>query len=99
MSDMLLFVDANLGLRCEDYQPTLKAARVVQAKSEPRVALGWHVLKIGENDVWWHNGGTGGSCSFVGIVPEKGLGVVVLSNSARSVDDLAIKILSTVLAP
>lgn len=98
MADMLAFVDANLGLRCQEFQPILDAARRIRTESEPRVALGWHVLKIDETDVWWHNGGTGGSCSFVGIVPDQTIGVVVLSNSARSVDELAIKLLRLVLA-
>ena len=41
----------------------------------------------------WHNGGTGGYVSFLGFVKERDTGVVVLSNSANSVDELGVDIL------
>jgi CubicO group peptidase (beta-lactamase class C family) len=41
----------------------------------------------------WHNGGTGGYRSFVGFVRETETAVVVLANSAKSVDSLGVKIL------
>ena len=58
--------------------------------------LGWQAMKSGGHDVLWHNGGTGGSASFCAIDPERQTSVVVLSNSAQSVDDLAIEILSAI---
>jgi CubicO group peptidase (beta-lactamase class C family) len=41
----------------------------------------------------WHNGGTGGYASFVGFVRETETAVVVLANSAKSVDALGVEIL------
>lgn len=64
------------------------------------VGLGWHI------DTWsgtlfnmprilWHNGGTGGFSSYLGIVPETGLGVVILANrlAPSVVDKLGTDIL------
>ena len=41
----------------------------------------------------WHNGGTGGYRSFVGFTPETEAVVVVLANSAKSVDSVGVEIL------
>jgi D-alanyl-D-alanine-carboxypeptidase/D-alanyl-D-alanine-endopeptidase len=42
----------------------------------------------------WHNGQTAGYASFVGFSPARGVGVVVLSNTAHTVDDLALALLT-----
>ena len=42
----------------------------------------------------WHNGMVGGSASFLGIVQELKIGVIVLTNTAKSVDSIGVKILS-----
>lgn len=52
--------------------------------------LGWmgrrlHPRQGGHLQIW-HNGGTGGFCSFAGFDPERKVAVVVLSNTQRSVD-------------
>jgi CubicO group peptidase (beta-lactamase class C family) len=49
------------------------------------VALGWHVRA--EDQVVWHNGGTGGYNSFMAYSTERGIGVVVLSNRSGSLAD------------
>jgi len=41
----------------------------------------------------WHNGGTGGYASFVGFTRETEAAVVVLANSAKSVDSVGVEIL------
>ena len=46
-----------------------------------------------DHELLFHNGATGGFRSFVGFVPATHTGVVVLSNSARSVDALGFRIL------
>jgi serine-type D-Ala-D-Ala carboxypeptidase/endopeptidase len=43
--------------------------------------------------VLWHNGGTSGFRSFVGAARATGTAVVVLSNTARSVDRLGLRLL------
>ena len=63
-------------------EPRFRANRWLQ------VCLGWMLtpLKGSGHTVLWHNGGTGGFSSFAGFQPRTGVGVVVLSNTARSVD-------------
>jgi CubicO group peptidase (beta-lactamase class C family) len=59
------------------------------------VSLARHVFlpfKRGPRFVW-HNGGTGGYASFVGFTPETEAAVVVLANSAKSVDSVGVEIL------
>ncbi len=55
------------------------------------IGLGWHYA--GNGEILWHNGGTGGYKSFAGFNSEKNTGVVVLTNSTESVDDLGIYLL------
>ncbi len=58
-----------------------------------KVGLGWHILKIADADYLFHNGGTGGSRSFLAFNAEKKIAVVVLSNSAEPVDAAGINLI------
>lgn len=59
-----------------------------------RVRLGWQEGAVGPGGTaLWHNGGTGGYCSFVGFVAETQVGVTVLSNSANDVDSIGMSLL------
>ncbi|MGA9749430.1 MAG: serine hydrolase domain-containing protein [Nocardioides sp.] len=60
-----------------------------------RLAMGWHLspLRGTSHTVIWHNGATAGSYSYIGFVPEAQLGVLVLSNTGRSVDALGVRLL------
>lgn len=49
--------------------------------------LGWLRAPAGrEHKMWWHNGGTHGCRSFVGLVPETGVAAAAVTNGSRSVD-------------
>jgi CubicO group peptidase (beta-lactamase class C family) len=50
------------------------------------LGLGWHYILPGEGKILFHNGGTGGFRSYLAIDPVKKLAVVILANSAISVD-------------
>jgi CubicO group peptidase (beta-lactamase class C family) len=60
------------------------------------IGLAWHMNMVDDVIQYWHNGGTGGSSSFIGLVPDKKSVVVVLSNSAISVDEISTQILSKI---
>lgn len=46
-----------------------------------KVALGWHIIKLeSENEIYWHNGGTGGYSSSMAVDLENKNGIVILSN-------------------
>ncbi len=42
--------------------------------------MGWLFTQLQGHRLIWHNGGTPGHTTFVGIQPEEGLGLIVLSN-------------------
>lgn len=56
--------------------------------------LAWQSSALGSRTMLWHNGMVGGSASFLGIVPDLEIGIVVLTNTAKSVDSIGVKILS-----
>ncbi|ABS02439.1 serine hydrolase domain-containing protein [Kineococcus radiotolerans] len=74
-------------------QPRFRANRWLQ------VCLGWMLtpLRGTEHSVLWHNGGTGGFFSFAGFQPQLGVGVVVLSNTARSVDRAGMELMTALV--
>lgn len=62
--------------------------------------LAWQDSELpGGEQVLWHNGGTGGFCSFLGLLPERRIGIVILSNSENSVDDLGLELLEALREP
>ena len=96
--DLLRFVAANMGL---EETPLYE---VMQATHQPRrsagregrdIGLGWIIRTSGDIQTVWHNGGTGGYKSFAGFNKDGQLGVVVLSNSNRDVDDIGIHLLDS----
>lgn len=96
VNDMLTFVEANLGL----HETSLHAAMAVThaprrdfAGPNMQIGLGWVVREGHGRKLHWHNGGTGGYRSFLGFDLESRTGVVVLSNSGDSVDDLGFHLL------
>ena len=54
-----------------------------------QIAMGWHIA----NGVVCHNGGTNGYHAYAGFEPRRKAGVVVLSNSTESTDDLGVRVL------
>ena len=60
------------------------------------IGLAWHMNMIDDVIQIWHNGATGGSSSFIGLVPDKKSAIVVLSNSAISVDEISTQILEKI---
>jgi D-alanyl-D-alanine-carboxypeptidase/D-alanyl-D-alanine-endopeptidase len=96
VADLLAFLRLQLG----DGEPALaRAASLTQATRVRHrgiaIGLGWTrgPLPSTDHELLFHNGGTGGFRSFVGIVPATHTAVAILSNSARSVDALGFRIL------
>ena len=96
-SDMLIFAAANLGQMNTPLLNTMRrchAPRVTSANSPIKIGLGWHVLGQPGREIVWHNGGTGGFASFMGLRPDTGEGVIVLSNASyRGVDRIGFHLL------
>jgi CubicO group peptidase (beta-lactamase class C family) len=102
LDDMLVFLRTNM---YPDRTPLAEAIRlshkprfVVRAPTEkdPRkveIGLGWHINTTPEGmRIVWHNGMTGGYACYLGFVPEKKIGIVVLGNTATGkLDDFAVR--------
>lgn len=101
-NDMLAFLSAHLEMT--DPPPDVKLAEAMRLARTPRaradgdndIGLGWHVNT--NRKAVWHNGHTGGYHSFAAFVPEKKVGVVVLSNTATGhVDAVGSMVLGRML--
>ncbi len=95
LDDMLIFLSANMGVLKTPLRPAMKKMLSVRKAAMPgvEIAMGWHILTNGE-EIVWHNGGTGGYHTFMGFSPHRKVGVVVLSNSANNIDDIALHVLN-----
>ena len=105
VNDMLRFVRANADPTSQPLGRTLSmthAGRRPGPAPTVTIGLAWHRLAAPSGrTLVWHNGGTGGYRSFAGFDEASRLGVVVIANSAVSVDDIGLHLLdaSIPLAP
>lgn len=96
MNDMLRFARANLDPSAGHLQKVMQtthAARIQTPRPELSVGLNWHIRKTGDQEIVWHNGGTGGYRTWIGFDEKKGLAAVVLTNSTIGADDLGFELL------
>jgi serine-type D-Ala-D-Ala carboxypeptidase/endopeptidase len=95
VNDMLRFAAANL----EETGPLAKAfksshtVRRPTTLAETSIGLAWHVRRTSEGEIVWHNGGTGGYHSFLGLDQKAKTAVVMLHSSANAHDDLGFHLL------
>lgn len=88
-SDMLRYLRANMGQLKSALYPAMQLAHTPRADGPgERIGLVWMTRHDADGDVIWHNGATGGYSSFLGFTADGKHGVVILTNIARSVDDL-----------
>jgi len=74
-------------------QAALRAQRALGTGGDS-IGFNWIVSRRGERAVTWHNGGTGGYRTFLGIDRAAGRAVVVLTNSGGDgLDDLGFHLL------
>jgi CubicO group peptidase (beta-lactamase class C family) len=107
--DLLVFAAANLELPPTPLGKSLaECLRPRRNLGEDGRAMGlaWHFERLPESTERYvgHNGGTGGYSSFLGLVPKKKIGVVVLGNTGRGegpspIDELGIQLLRQAAKP
>ncbi len=93
--DLLRFLAANTG------PPTSRLERVMRTAHEARAATGqngqiglnWLIQKGGDRTLIMHGGATAGYQTQIAFDPERGVGVVVLTNGAEFDDDLGLDLL------
>lgn len=96
VSDMLTYVRANADSASKPLGATLAMTHGMRRPVSPVMTIGlaWHRLKTpAGRTIVWHNGGTGGYRTFAGYDEASGQGIVVLSNTAQSVDDIGFHLL------
>jgi len=94
--DMLKFLAANMGLKQSRLYSAMKTTHKPRNQAGPpdmHIGLGWHIRTSGNRQLIWHNGGTGGYWGFVGFIKDKQSGVVVLTNTSESIDDIGYHLL------
>ncbi|MFN7118783.1 MAG: serine hydrolase domain-containing protein [Saprospiraceae bacterium] len=85
--DMLLYAQKHLAAPTDDLGKAFQQMRNTTYSGKGtdgldyKIGLAWFELTIDNQQVWVHDGGTGGSSSFIFICPAKNLAMVFLSNN------------------
>ena len=95
VDDMLTYLAANLDSTSRPLGAAMHDAHRPRrpAGGPTQIGLNWHVTASHSHSIIWHNGGTGGYRTFAGFDAARRIGVVVLSNTSTSVDDIGLHLL------
>jgi D-alanyl-D-alanine-carboxypeptidase/D-alanyl-D-alanine-endopeptidase len=96
VNDLLKFLAANLDTVSKPLGPVLATTHFARGDvdaGQMKIGLNWHILTSFQRPLVWHNGGTGGFRTFIGIDPARQRGVVVLSNQSVAPDDIGFHLL------
>ena len=88
--------DMSIWLRAvrDESAPGAEAAEPRADFDDDRIGWAWFTTTHGGSTITWHNGGTGGFRSLLGFDRQTGKGVIVLNDSANSVDAAATLIMA-----
>jgi CubicO group peptidase (beta-lactamase class C family) len=92
VNDLLVYAKANMAPVNSKLSKVFELTHQITFNKNPIVGLGWHLFIKNGAKYYWHNGGTGGSRSYLIFNIEKNTAVVVLSNSAGDADDVGVNI-------
>jgi|GEM_PF-1257751 len=83
VNDLLTFLHAHMYPEQTKLEAPIRSALTKRFQEDENnwVGLGWHCKKDGDHEFWWHNGGTGGYASFVGMDRETEVAIAVLGNA------------------
>ncbi|MGK6351147.1 serine hydrolase domain-containing protein [Parapedobacter sp. DT-150] len=97
--DLLNYAKAHFKMPESDLEHALALTRQFTFFHPPDtdIGLAWHMNLVGDELMYWHNGGTFGSSSYIAFTPDKKIALVVLSNTAESVDAIGLAILNHLL--
>lgn len=88
-ADLVKYAAAQLGKAPAGLNKAIQLTHAVTfTTNEATVALGWHIIKPGNDELLFHNGGTGGYRSYLAVNLQKNYAVVMLSNTTISVDGI-----------
>lgn len=100
VNDLLTYAKAHFKMPETDLEHALARTRQFTYFNPPDtdIGLGWHMNLMGDELIYWHNGGTFGSSSYMAFSPDRKMAVIVLSNTAEPVDSVGVSILNSILA-
>ncbi|HWL00550.1 MAG TPA: serine hydrolase domain-containing protein [Parapedobacter sp.] len=100
VKDLLTYAKAHFKMPETDLEHALARTRQFTYFNPPDtdIGLGWHMNLMGDELIYWHNGGTFGSSSYMAFSPDRKMAVIVLSNTAEPVDSVGVSILNSILA-
>ena len=90
LNDMLTFLEANLGLIDHPLQQVFNQTHKIQSNisvdNNTLMGLGWMVSKDKQtkNNIHWHNGGTVGFNTYIGMKKEKKMGIIIATTQKHS---------------
>ena len=92
---MVKFIQVNLKQQECEISEDLQKCHLPRYKDF--VGLGWHIEPNNSNQkIHWHNGGTGGCRTFLGLNKEMQLGIVILSNSTKEITDFGFNLIDEI---
>lgn len=93
--DLLLFLAANTGPPASRLERVMRDAQQVRASAgeNAEIGLNWHVRTVGGRKIIMHGGATVGYETQIAFDPERGVGVVLLTNIAEFDDDIGLDLL------
>lgn len=96
-TDMMKYLKANMGLIDTPIDDAIRLSHTTlyEERKDRAIGMNW-IRSLDENieqEVIWHNGGTGGYRSYLGFTEDCRLGVVVLCNTQNDADALGQRIL------
>ncbi|MFN8354888.1 MAG: serine hydrolase [Spirosomataceae bacterium] len=88
--DMLRYLKAQMGLEASPLQAAMNLTQqpLHEINNVMKIGLGWHFLAANNDEIIWHNGGTGGYRTYIGFSKKTNKGIIILTNALQSPDDL-----------
>jgi CubicO group peptidase (beta-lactamase class C family) len=96
VNDLLKYANANMIPKSTPLSAAIQLTHKITFTKDVKIGMGWHVINIKGVDYYFHNGGTYGSSSFMAFNAEKGIAIVLLSNSAETIDPVGAQILGEI---
>ena len=91
--DMIAYLQAYMFKPLRPYALAIKPQRPLAPDSDTKIGLAWLLEQQQGQSYAWHSGQTGGYTSYAAFTTDGKRGVVVLTNTARTVDALGLSAL------
>lgn len=91
--DMVAYLQAYMLRPLRPYALAIQPQRALAADSATKIGLAWLLQQQQGHHYAWHSGQTGGYASYAAFTTDGKRGVVVLTNTARTIDALGLSAL------